>query len=175
MRKTASKLLALLLMVYVFIPSTTVFAVESKTDNQNTPLYLIEEQQYVDEYGELVTERLYSNVNPFLRGASGSGTFKKELETTYDTINITYWVEGYFTWNEDNDTVTVSNVKSGHSSLGSIRISNEETTSESNAGFSALLGIFRKYAYAKYSFTLKNIAGITRDLSVEVKVHNNGK
>lgn len=159
--------------IVIITPSATVSAAANPQDNPS--MFMVDERQYVDEYGGIVIERSYTSVNPRLRGASGNGRFRNEAKTTYDNKTVTYWVEGEFAWNEDKDTVTVENVRTDQYGLGNLRISNRRINSQSNAGFSLFWGLFRKYAYAEYSFTITTPAGMSRNLSIQVKVHNNGK
>lgn len=173
MRKRLGVVLLTVLLL-ISVGSTSVYAIVKEMTDQAPEMIKIYETTYVDEGGYTVTERRYVSLSAQLFGASGSGTFRNEKETRYSNITITYWVEGYFRWDEDRDIVTVSNVRNGHSALGPyITISNEQVVSEDNVGFNFLWG--KKYAYAEYSFTLTNPIGLTRDLSVKIVVHNNGQ
>ena len=89
-------------------------------DSQDSEMYLISETQTVLEDGVIETTRLYSSVNPKLRAASGSGTFKNEKELEFSNEGSTplkYWVQGDFTWNSSKDTAVVSNVKYKHGTI----------------------------------------------------------
>lgn len=142
-------------------------------DSQDSEMYLISETQTVLEDGVIETTRLYSSVNPKLRAASGSGTFKNEKELEFSNEGSTplkYWVQGDFTWNSSKDTAVVSNVKYKHGTIpANCEILNEKKDSKSNQGATVLFG--KKYAYIRYSFTFKNWPGFERQASVYLDVN----
>lgn len=139
--------------------------------SDGTEMYLIREEQTVE--GDcVITTRLYSDVNPMLRATSGSGTYKSEKEHKFNNYTMTYWVQGYFTWDSENGTSKVSNVSSGHTDVGGVTVSDESTTSASNQGSNILWG--HKYAYAKYTFKTTNWAGGTLNFSAYIEVDTQG-
>ncbi len=134
-------------------------------------MYLVDEKITYEE-NCVITERLYSSVDPNSKAASGSGTFRNEKEEQYQTTSVTYYVEGYFTWNSTNDTATVTNVTKGYTAPPGFTISNQNLTWGSNQGATFLFG--KKYAYAQYTLTITNSIGLSRSCSVYVDVNVNG-
>lgn len=142
--------------------------------------YLISEKTTILEDGSVLTDRLYSTVNPMERAASGEGWFRndKEIDFVNDSgKTLNYWVKGYFKWNSKDNEVTVSNPESGYdkktlAEFSKCEIFGETTTAKSNQGFNFLAG--RKYAYVEYKFTFKNSIGSERNFSAYVDVNIDG-
>lgn len=90
--------------------------------------------------------------------ASGSRTVKYERDIIQkNTFLYTMYVSGDFTWNSANDTATVTNVQTGNKKYNSSaypKVKTEIISYASNQGQTAFFGY--KYAYAKYTLTLKN-------------------
>lgn len=151
--------------------SNSVVSYEMAEDEE---LFLISETVETLEDGTIITSRSYSSVNPYLKAASGSGTFKneKELEFSDGSTPLKYWVKGLFKWDSDKNTATVSNKEYGHGTVSSgSKILNEKKEGDSNQGG---FGFGKKYAYLKYSFTYKNSIGAERSASVYLDVNVEG-
>ncbi len=178
MKKTLKKIAAAILTVGMAISgSTTIFAESSnqmqKTVNiDGTEMLLISEKTSIED-GWTVINRTYSSVNPKLKSSSGSATYREEKELVYDPNNLVYWVQGYFTWNQAADTVTISNVKYGYTPLGNITTKNHNIEYASNQGATVLFG--KKYAYARYTFTAVNPVGLEKFANVYIDMNVAGE
>lgn len=163
MRKFFKRIAAVILAAFMMICSSATAFAENGSQLYETvnidgiEMFLISEKTSIED-GCAVTSRIFSSVNPRSRAASGSGTYRHEKELTYDNNNLTYWVQGYFTWNETNDTATVSNVKYGYNPLQNINAKDHNIDYGSNQGATFLFG--KKYAYARYTFTAVNPVGL---------------
>ncbi len=178
MKKVLKRIIAgVLAGVMMMTVSATVFAEKSEvwyetTENYSSEMFLISEE-ITSEDGYKIISRTYSSVNPKIRGVSGSGIFKHEKELVYINHTLKYWVQGYFTWNQDKDTATVSNVDKGFSSVNGVTVSNEKLDYKSNQGATSWFG--NKYAYARYSFTATNPVGLTRTADIYIDVNVKGE
>ena len=169
-------------MIGSYVPAFAEEANEIEDCNVSTELdvsglYLIDEQETVLEDGTVLVERLYCGSNPMLRGSSGakgSDTFTKTNSLTFlNNQTFEYWVSGYFSWDADNNTATVTNRVYGHDPVPSnCKITNEDKDWGDNKGMNILWG--RIYAYVKYSFTFTNWLGRETKASVYLDVNIDG-
>lgn len=136
---------------------------------------LVSTETYVDEYGNIVMDRLYVYMAPGVSPASESGT---ATFTATKTIKwngndahpeSTYYAQGDFTWG--NGDVSVTNAAGGIDYVPSLQtISNEKVAT----GHGKYLGIFNNYAEVTYSFTLTSAVGMSNNYSVTVRVSQSG-
>lgn len=137
----------------------------------------IEEYSYIDEDDIHVTEKIYfksdagrEDVIPFL--GSGSGWFRKEKVLTWDdgfSRATNYYAEGHFVWG--NGDASVSNAKGGWDYIPSETAAFDVGTTSGTGRYG---GIFNKYAYVTFSFTVTNVIGLDSDCSVTIRVSESG-
>jgi hypothetical protein len=140
---------------------------------------LMSENQY-KENGYIITDRVYTKENEVSpKSKSGSRTVRHEKDIAADNgdkeLLYTFYVSGFFKWNLDNDTVTVSNVTKGYTSYISgtyPKVVSSTTEYKSNQGATFLLG--NKYAYAKHILVLQNAFGSQSTYTVYVDVNVRG-
>lgn len=153
-------------------------AIERKNesvDMNGDGLVLIFEEQYVDENGYAITDRIYVEDGIMPLATSGTKTIKatKNIDNAYEM-----WVKGTFSWDSENDTATVSDASHGYERLDSSvnnKISNESFTYKSNQGSEDIFGLGHKYAFVKYSFTMTNYLGYSKNYSLYLDVNTEGK
>ncbi len=129
---------------------------------------------YVDEYGNTITESLYSysDSSTYARSDSGSNWFKaiKEYEWAGKFNKTTYYAEGYFTWG--NGEVDVKYGRGGYDYIPDTQTVVSEKTEDGKGKY---LGIFNNYAYVTYTFTTTSAVGMTpASYSVTVRVSESG-
>ncbi len=172
MKRIISVFLTMAMFLSIFA-ATPVMAAE-KTIDYGDP---IEVFYYDDEDGNHVTERIYFKPDTGSEGitplaSSGSGWVKNEKELTWDnglSRSTFYYAEGYFTWG--NEDVSVSSPRGGWDYIPSnATTSNVSTTSD----VGRYGGIFNKYAYVTFSFTVTNVIGLSRDCSVTIRISESG-
>lgn len=170
------KLVAMLLCLSMVIAaSATVNASASETViDYGDPIEVL---TYIDEDGCQVTERIYfkpdnNSTGITLFSSSGSGWYKNEKELTWDnglSRSTYYYAEGYFKWGDGD--VSVSNASGGWDYIPS----NATTSNRSlTSGTGRYVGIFNKYAYVTFSFTVTNVIGLSRDCSVTIRISESG-
>ncbi len=153
-------------------------AIERKTESVDMNadgLVLIFEEQYVDENGYTITDRVYVEDGIMPLATSGTKTIKatKNIDNAYEM-----WVKGTFSWDSENDTATVSDASYGYERLDSSvnnKISNESFTYKSNQGSEDIFGLGHKYAFVKYSFTMTNYLSYSKNYSLYLDVNTEGK
>jgi len=170
-KKIFSLFISLCLMMSMCVLASANGIGYTNVYSDDSKMYLVDEK-ITYEKNCVITERLYSSVDSDSKAASGSGTFKYEKEEQYQTTSVTYYVQGFFTWNSTNDTATVTNVKKGYTAPSGFTIKNQNLASGSNQGATFLFG--RKYAYAQYTLTIKDSIGLTRNCSAYVDVNVDG-
>ncbi len=114
---------------------------------------LVSENQYVDENGNTITDRLFVKDDIMPLTKSGTRTYKvtKNVKDAFEM-----WVQGTFSWDSEKDTATVTNVSSGYEILDTqarVEISDEVTEYKSNQGKEEPFGVGHKYAYIQYELT----------------------
>lgn len=133
-------------------------------------LILMTEIIFVDEYGNEVVERHYTDNPLWGRSATGSGTHRVEQTNTWDAGTERRWAQGFFTYNQNNNTVSVSNATGGATVPGNrLTISNRSRTT--NAG-RTILG--KRWAEVNYTYTVRNPAGNFFNRSVSARVYSDG-
>lgn len=132
-------------------------------------LVLLSEIIFIDEYGNEVVERHFTDNPIWGRSASGSGTHRVERTNSWATGTETRWAEGFFSYNQSNNTVSVSNVRSGVRAPSNTRVTNISRTT--NRGTS-ILG--REWREVRINYTITNPYGISQNRSVHARVYSNG-
>lgn len=142
-------------------------------------LYLISETETVLEDGIVVIDRLYSDIpdsDVNLLATHGTRKFKGtkdfvEKVNKVDTLIVTLTLEASFNWNTTADTVTVieSSIDPHEDVYTNVSVDDKKIEHDDNQGATFFFGY--KYAYVRYTVTLKNYAGIKRDyIYIDVNV-----
>lgn len=136
----------------------------SEYESMISEMQLISEEVTVDEEGNKIIDRIYSNtdgISPLSDALSGTATYTHEKEKVFSNAGadpFVYSVTGTFSWNGDKGTASVKDVKYYHDPVPeNCKLDDEKKESKSNQGMNIILG--HKYAYIKYSFTYVNWAG----------------
>ena len=79
-------------------------------------MQLISEQEIVDEYGNKIIDRIYSDaISTLAEDLKGTATYTHEKEKVFlNGSSFLYSVTGTFSWNADKGTASVTNVKYYH-------------------------------------------------------------
>lgn len=101
---------------------------------------------------------------------SGSGWFKNESTKQWTGGEVmTYYANGYFKW--DGKGVSVTNASGGNDADAKfIKVSDEKTVK----GTGNYGGVFNQYAYVTYSFKTTNLAGMSNNFSIRVRISESG-
>ena len=177
------KKMRILLSVLICLSLTFSMAVNAQADEKvsisqtltqlpNNRWRTVRVKEYYDEeLGCVVTETTEVITNNRLKSKSGSGTYKNTKEFTWDnnTSKSSYYAQGYFKWG--NGEVSVSSPTGNINNLPA-----NATIEDSNisSGTGKYGFVFNKYAYVTYSCTVKTVVGIKHDLSVSIRISENG-
>ena len=176
MKQTKKRVLAIILSFAMMTISMT-FNVKAEEappvpptlEEYGEPISVI---TYEDEYGNRITESLYSYSPTYARSDSGSQWFRatKEYEWAGKFNKTTYYAEGYFTWG--NGEVDVQYERGGYDYIPETQtVVSEET----KRGKGKYIGIFNNYASVTYTFTTTSAVGMTpASYSVTVRVSESG-
>lgn len=172
MKKLSTLVMTVIILFTTLSPLQGYAAQKSEPADYGKP---VEVRTYQEEDGSTVTEKIYfvpdtANGGISLYSTSGSGWYKNEKQHTWGSGTVmTYYAKGYFTWGNGN--VRVSSPSGSVSGVPSTaKVSNRITTS----GTGKYAGIFNKYAYVTFSFSVTNLIGLTSNYSVTVRVSQSG-
>jgi len=147
---------------------------------EDSDLFLVKEIKYIGEYGFIESIRMYADSQALAsadaRNATGSGRHRVSRTHTWAMGHGSAqvrWAEGYFSYNSQNNTVTLSNIR-GHvyDTVNSIRITNRSTTQSNGTSF--IFGLGRQWRQVNFSFTATTHVGISNNFSVSARVYSNG-
>lgn len=148
--------------------------------------YLLVDTDYAidNSSNTLIVDRTYvledNHLSVLSSGEIGSKTVKKSRSIYSDNdkydLLIIMWASGKFSWNEDNDTATVTDAKGWYDiyypSNSGAKVSKTNLENKNNQGATTLGGLFgHKYAYVQYIVTLKNQLGYTREEKLWIDVN----
>ncbi len=190
-RKIISCILAISTCLIVSVSSyaysskdTAITSSDFNTGDISSQYVLVSEDEYIDENGFRIVDRIYTSNNTNARSASVSGTeyYKtaKEVSNPDGITMFILWVSGTFSWNSDNDTATVKDPKGWYennmSSDSPVKIIDTELKYGSNQGATVLNGLFgNKYAYVEYSLTSQNQYGTQKTYTLYLDVNRLGE
>jgi len=169
----SKKIISLMLVLVLAI---SIFPVNALAVNdERAKEILISSDSYVDEAGNLITDRLYFepvSSGPMTRGASGSGYYRQEKNITWDGgSNVSViWVKAYFVWG--NGDVSVSSASTGTS--GYVPTGGSLNYKSLTTGTGQFLGLFNKYAYAEAKYERVSVFGIRTEFTVRIQVSESG-
>lgn len=166
-----------LVMVFVMILGTTVsVSADSLISDSKEEGIVVSERTYYDQDLDVdITEviKFYpdddSTYQPGTRNISGSGTFEKSDTFHWSSADMTYYVRAYFVWNDDDDYIRAYNETGGVNSVPNVTVTNAHTSKE----YGQYL-FWNKYVDVSYSFTATSFIGMSHDLSVTLRVSQEG-
>ena len=159
--------------------------------------WLVYESHYVDEYGSVITNRVFIDnlaVAGYVAGyfaegeafqpftPSGTTNFRRESSFTFNPNTnsptvVTVWATGTLTFNNSNPRVArISNYRAGLSNPNPTQLRSSRTTAlsvENDRGNN--LPITRAFATLTVGYTITNLLGFTQRITVSMRGYSDGQ
>ena len=171
------------------VPQTVEFVQHA----EHSDFWLVYESQYVDEYGSLVTHRVFVDnlavAGYFAEGEmfqpftpSGTTEFRRESSFTFNPNTnsptvVTVWATGTLTFDNGNPRVArISNQRAGLINPNPSQLSSSRTTAlsvENDRGNN--LPFTRAFATLTVGYTITNMLGFTQRITVSMRGYSDGQ